>query len=188
MKERKETKLNDGQWWSWSCDANEHRSTSAIRACRTCELPLQLSGGRLAMSARAKERAKDTPPILREKELPPSASNPSAAMNVGEDEAQLMGSERRRQHQSTRIFSLTTRTEVRNRAKGTHAHIYTCCSYLRMHLHTIECCADCHLFSLSITKSEHKPFQAHVLAVVNSTENVISAVYCSKTINTVAFT
>ena len=95
MKERKETKLNDGQWWSWSCDANDHRNTSAIRACRTCELPLQLSGGRLAMSARAKERAKDAPPILREKELPPSASNPSAAMNVGKDEAQLMGMEGR---------------------------------------------------------------------------------------------
>ena len=71
--------------------------------CRTCELPLRLRGGsedpvraaRLAMAARAKERAKDAPPILREKELPPSASNPSAAMNVGKDEAQLMGMEGR---------------------------------------------------------------------------------------------
>jgi hypothetical protein len=71
--------------------------------CRTGELPLRLRGGsedpvraaRLAMAARAKERAKDAPPILREKELPPSASNPSAAMNVGKDEAQLMGMEGR---------------------------------------------------------------------------------------------
>ena len=65
--------------------------------------PMRLRGGvdqdaikaaRAAMAARAKQRQQAAPPADK-KDLPPSATDPSAALNVGKDEAQLMGMEGR---------------------------------------------------------------------------------------------
>ena len=65
--------------------------------------PMRLRGGvdqdaikaaRAAMAARAKQR-QQAAPLADKKDLPPSATDPSAALNVGKDEAQLMGMEGR---------------------------------------------------------------------------------------------
>jgi hypothetical protein len=63
-----------------------------VRACaRACGVHAA------AMAARAKQRQQTSAVEVEkpDKELPPSASNPSAAMNVGKDEGQLMGMEGR---------------------------------------------------------------------------------------------